>query len=115
MGSPGTWRRASSAAAGPRRFRREPHVDDRHVRTQHDQRPQQRRPVTNGLGYVEAMLLEQAGHALPEQEEVLGDHYAHGTSMTTIVGPPSGLLTASTPSNVPSLRSTPRSPTEPAA
>jgi hypothetical protein len=47
------------------------------------------------------------GQALPQQKEIFGYDNAHGTSMTTIVGPPSGLLTASTPSKVPSLRSTP--------
>ena len=46
--------------------RRQPDVDDRHVLPLIDQRTQQRRPVGDGPGYLEAVLLEQAGQALAE-------------------------------------------------
>ena len=49
------------------------------------------------------MRLEQPGEPLPQEEKIFGDDNAHGTSMTTMVGPPGGLLTARMPSNVPSL------------
>src|SRR5262249_52329088 len=75
-----------------------------------DQRPQQRgRAVDRGRD-LEAVGLEQPDQPVPQQEEVLGDNGAHGTSMMIMVGPPGGLLTASMPSKVPSRRSTPCSP-----
>ena len=53
---------------------------------------QQRRAVIDRLGDVEAVRLEQAGQAVPQQEEILGEDNAHGTSIVTMVGPPGGLL-----------------------
>jgi hypothetical protein len=43
---------------------------------------------------------EQPDQAVPQQEEVLGDDNAHGTSIATIVGPPARLPTTRIPSNV---------------
>ena len=60
MGSPGTWRRASSAArsalVGARRLA---DVHNGHVGPLADQRLQQGRPVADGFGYVEAVLLDR--------------------------------------------------------
>jgi hypothetical protein len=42
-----------------------------------------------------------------QEEQILGEDSAHGTSMTIMVGPPGGLLTARMPSNVSSRRSIP--------
>ena len=69
----------------------------------------------DGGGDLEAVRLEQPDQAVSQQEEVFGDDDAHGTSMTTMVGPPTGLLTAMMPSKVASRRSTPASPVPRAA
>jgi hypothetical protein len=42
--------------------------------------------------------LRHARQAIPQQEEIFGDDHARGISMVIAVGPPGGLLTASTPS-----------------
>ena len=73
-------------------------------------RAQQVRPVVHRGGDLEAVRLEHPGQAVPQQEEVFGDDNAHGISMVTTVGPPGGLLRASTPSNAASRRSIPRRP-----
>jgi hypothetical protein len=56
------------------------------------------------------MGLQHPGQAVPQEKEVFGNDNAHGISMVTAVGPPGGLLIASTPSKTASRRSMPRSP-----
>ena len=56
------------------------------------------------------MQLEELDQAGPEEGVVLGEDKAHGTSMVTIVGPPTGLDTPIVPSNADSRRITPRIP-----
>jgi len=67
-------------------------------------------PIADGGHDVTSVRLEQPGDALPQEEEVFGNDNAHGTSITTMVGPPLGLLTARIPSNAASRRSVPASP-----
>ena len=55
--------------------------------------------VVDGGGDLHAVRFQQPGQPVPQQEEVFGDDNTHGTSMVTMVGPPGGLETASTPSN----------------
>ena len=57
-----------------------------------------------------AVLGEQAGDALAQQHRVLGDHDAHGSSATIIVGPPSGLAMRSRPSTAVTRSRRPRQP-----
>jgi len=55
--------------------------------------------------HLETVCLEHPAQSIPQQEQVLGYRNAHGISRLTTVGPPGGLLTASTPSNAATLRS----------
>src|SRR5205814_7941267 len=105
--APGGQRRLEPLVGEPRR---QPHVHDRDVGPVGEQGPEQVRAGADGLGYLEAVRLQQPDQAVPQQEEVFSNNNAHGTSMTTMVGPPGGLFTARMPSNVPSRRSTPPSP-----
>src|SRR6266404_3261480 len=100
--------RGPDALVGERR--RQPDVDDGHVRLFGGHRGEQVGPVVDGRDDLQAMGLKHARQAVPQQEEVFGDGNAHGISMVTAVGPPGGLLTARTPSNGASRRSIPRSP-----
>ena len=75
-----------------------------------DQGGQQFRGGGHRRDDLEAVRGQQPDQALPQQEEVFADDNAHGTSMTTMVGPPGGLFTARMPSKVASLRSTPARP-----
>src|SRR5262249_52466176 len=93
---------------GERRW--QPHVHDRDVGPVGEQGLEQGRAGADGLGDLKPVCLQQPYQAIPQQEEVFSDNNAHGTSMTTMVGPPGGLFTARMPSNVPSRRSTPRRP-----
>src|SRR5690242_21754070 len=94
---------------------RQPDVHDAHVGTLVDEGTQQLRRAGHGRDDLEPVRGEQPDQALPQQEEVFADDDAHGTSMTTMVGPPGGLLTARMPANVASLRSSPARPVPQAA
>src|SRR5207237_7063653 len=48
---------------------------------------------------LEAALLEQAHHALAEQDRVVGDDHPQGISAFTVVPPPAGEATRSRPSS----------------
>ena len=104
---PGRQRRAQPLVG---EGRREPDIDDRDIRALADQRSQQCGPIADRGHDVTSVRLEQPCDALPQEEQVFGDDNAHGTSITTMVGPPAGLLTARMPSNVATRRSTPSSP-----
>src|SRR3954451_24084055 len=71
---------------------------------------QERRSVVHRLDDLEVVRLEQADQAVPEEGEVFGEDDTHGSTITTSVGPPGGLSTASVPSNADSRRSMPRRP-----
>src|SRR5699024_481832 len=95
-----------------REGRRHAHVDDGEVGGERGDRAQQ--PVGLGDGADDLMsgVREQSGDALPEQDVVLGDHDAHGTSATIVVGPPAGLVTVSVPLAAATRPARPASPVE---
>src|SRR5262249_57681056 len=66
--------------------------------------------VGDGADDLESVVTQQAGQPVAEQREVLGDHYAHGRTARTVVGPPTGLVTSSVPSTASTRRASPRSP-----
>ena len=59
---------------------------------------------------LEVVGLEEAGEAVPQEEEVFGNNNSHGTSRSRTVGSPAGLERASEPSNGARRRSMPRKP-----
>src|SRR6185437_15923613 len=73
-------------------------------------RLQQRTGVAHGGDHVEAVVAQQALQAVAQQREILGDHYSHGSSARTVVGPPGGLMTRSVPSSASTRRRKPLSP-----
>src|SRR5690606_30218975 len=64
----------------------------------------------DGRDHLAAELFEQPDQALPDEHGVIGHDYAHGTSATITVGPPSGELTASSPSTARSRSASPARP-----
>src|SRR5207253_1044214 len=58
----------------------------------------------------EVVGLEQADQTVPEEGEIFGEDDAHGSTITTSVGPPAGLATVSAPSKADRRRSIPRRP-----
>src|SRR5262245_1832718 len=59
---------------------------------------------------LESCLLQEAGQALPEQDDVLGDHDAHGISTVSTVPAPGGLLRRTRPPSASTRSMIPRSP-----
>jgi len=68
--------------------RRHAHVDHGDVRAVLDDRVDQRRGVPDGGDDVAAGLAEQAHQPFAQQHRVLGQHYPHGTTASTLVPPP---------------------------
>ena len=94
-GSPGTRRRASSAARTPSSWKP---GGSRTSTTQTSGRcsstaARNASASADGGDHVEARVAQQAREAVAQQREVLGDHDAHGSSARTMVGPPAGLAT----------------------
>ena len=81
-GVPGTRRRASIAARRPSSVKlgRQAHVGDGHVRPLPLDRLDQGVAVLDGGHDVHAVVAQQAGEAVAQQREVLGDHDPHGSS-----------------------------------
>ena len=96
-GRPGTWRRAVDGGAQPfvGEGGRQPNVDDGDVGPDRDQLLGELRPVVDGGHDVEAVRGQHAGQPVAEQDLVLGDQDAHGSSISSTVGPPAGLSTRS--------------------
>ncbi len=90
--------------------RRQPHVDDGHIGPVVADRVEEILAVADGGGDHQTVRLEHPGEAIPQEKEVFGYDNTHGISMVTTVGPPGGLLIASTPSKAASRRSMPCKP-----
>ena len=80
--------RRAQALVGVRR--RQADVDDRDVRREAADLPQQLVGVVALGDHVEAGVAEQPRETLAQQDAVLGDRYAHGISARTRVPPPAG-------------------------
>src|SRR5215207_3537333 len=61
-------------------------------------------------GDFDARLAQERGEAVANDQVVVGDHDAHGSSALTVVPPPGGLETCSSPSSASSRSSRPRRP-----
>src|SRR5207244_717859 len=75
-----------------------------------DDLPNERVAVCDGCNHVEAVVAQQPRQPVAQQREVFGDHYSHGSSVRTVVGPPWGLSSASVPSRASTRRFRPCSP-----
>ncbi len=82
---PGTRRRTSSAARRPssRKSGRQADVDDGEVGLLRHDLADQRLAVGDGRHDLDPVVAQQTGEAVAQQREVLGDHYAHGSSAWT--------------------------------
>src|SRR5215218_7551176 len=90
--------------------RREPDVDDRHVRRVAAHLQEQ---ILGGLAasdHLESVLAQQALEPFSQQDAVLGDHDAHGISARSRVPPPLGLQIRSRPPRTSTRSARPRSP-----
>src|SRR5262249_29142041 len=85
-------------------------VDDRDLRLVAADCVDERVAVRHRRCDVEAVVAEQSCESVAQQGEVLGDHDAHGSSALIVVGPPSGLVTASVPSSASTRRLSPVKP-----
>ena len=89
-GVPGT--RAARLDRGPEALvgeaGRQAHVGDGHVRPLPLHRADQGVAVLDGGDDVHAVVAQQAGEAVAQQREVLGDHDPHGSSTLRTVPPP---------------------------
>ena len=104
--------RGAQALVGVRR--RHADVDDRDVGLVGADLAQQVLGVA-GLGDdLEARLLEQPRDALAQQQAVVGQDYAHGTSALTVVPSPGGEWTSRRPSSAARRSARPRRPVPPA-
>ena len=68
--------------------RRHPYVDHRHVGTFGPDQRQQLLGVAGLADHLEPLEPEQLGHARPEQDGVVGEDYAHGSTAVTRVPRP---------------------------
>src|SRR5690348_12866162 len=87
-----------------------PDVDDRNVRRGRVDERKQALGVAGLPGDFEAALDEQPSEAFAEQQRVVGERYAHGSSALTHVPPPGGLTTVNTPSSDATRSASPRRP-----
>ena len=92
--------------------RRHPDVDDRDVGTLAEHGVHERVAVPDRRDDLDLVVAQEAGQAVAQQREILGDHGAHGSTASITVGPPSGLAIRSEPSSA-STRC--RSPWRPAS
>ena len=94
---------------------RHAHVDDREVGLVLADQREQRVGVAGAPDDLVAGVLEQAGEALAQEDGVLGDHDAHGSSTAIRVPAPGGLSMASVPPCAATRSSIPAGPCPPPA
>src|SRR4051794_8445614 len=87
-----------------------PDVDDGDVGPQLQQGFERLRSGARGRDDLVAVRLDQSDDPVAEQVEVFGYKDSHGTTILTLVGPPTGLVTSQTPSKTASRRRRPSSP-----
>ena len=100
--------RGAQALVGVRRGHAD--VDDRDVGLVGADLAQQVLAVARLGDHLEARLLEQARDALAQQQAVVGQDYAHGTSALTVVPSPGGEWTSRRPSRAARRSARPRRP-----
>src|SRR5262249_7704599 len=108
------WPRAAHDQRGPQPFvgegRRHAHIHYDHVGLMLADLPEKLFRLSGCRYDVVACLGEQPGQALAQQDRILGNHDAHGSSTSTSVGPPAGLRTSSVPSTPATRAARPDSP-----
>ena len=100
--------RRAQALVGVRR--RHADVEHADVRAVLLDRLQQRLGVRHGGDDLEPAVVQQPLQAGAQEQRVLGDQDAHGSSARTMVGPPDGLQTVRRPSTAVARSARPRSP-----
>jgi len=87
-----------------------PDVDDRNVRSEIGDPPDERLAILDRLYYIEPVFRQQPGDPFSQQHGVFRDDHSHGISARTMVPPVEGLLTSSEPPSAAILSARPVRP-----